>query len=64
MQKTWVLSLIQEDLTCHKATNSMHHNDSACTLEIRNHHYWSPRILEPILLNKRSYRNEKPVYSN
>ena len=46
MQGTQVQSLIQEDLTCHGATEPMHHSFSA-------------RALEPVLCNRRSHRNEK-----
>ena len=45
MQKTQVGSLVWEDCICHGAIK--------CT----SHNYWSPRTLEPVLCNKRSYCN-------
>ena len=65
MQGTQVPSLVWEDLTCCRATKPVRHN------------YWSPQAttteackprllklthLEPVLRNKRSHRNEKPVH--
>ena len=46
MQGTRVGSLIQEDLTCHGATEPRHQSFSACALE-------------PVLCDKRSHRNKK-----
>ena len=51
LQETRVWSLIQEDPTCHGATKPISHNYWACALE-------------PMLHNKRSYRNEKPAHRN
>ena len=50
MQGTRVPTLVQEDSTCEGETKPTHHN------------YWSPHALEPVLRNKRSQRNEKPVH--
>ena len=59
MQGTLVRSLLGEDPTCHGATKPVHHN------------YWphapellKPARLEPVVRNKRSHHNEKPVHHN
>ena len=69
MQGTWVQTLIWEDPTCHRTTKPVHHNYWACALEPTSHNYWAhvpqllkPMQLEPVLCNKRSHRNEKPVH--
>ena len=49
---TQVWSLIQEDSTCCGATKPVHCN------------YWSPSAVEPMLHNRRSRCNEKPVHYN
>ena len=54
MQETWVPSLIREDPTCCIVTKPVHHDCRACALKLRNHNYWSPCTLEPIL-PKRSH---------
>ena len=71
MQGTRVRALVQEDPTCHGTTKPMHHNYWACALEPASHNYWAhvphllkPARLEPVLRNKRSHRNEKPVHRN
>ena len=71
MQGTRVRSLVWEDPTCRGATKPMHHNYWACALEPVSHNYWAhvpqllrPAHLEPMLCNKRSHRNEKPVHHN
>ena len=71
MQRTWVQALVQEDPTCHGATKPVCHNYWACALEPASHNYWSrgpqllkPARLEPMLRNKRSHHNEKPVHRN
>ena len=53
------------------ATKPMRHNYRACVLEPVSHSYWArvpqllkPMRLEPVLCNKRSHCNEKPVYHN
>ena len=51
MQGTRVWSLVREDPTCPGATKPVSHNYRACTLE-------------PVLHNKSSHRNEKPMRSN
>ena len=51
MQGLWVLSLVWEDSTCCRGTNPVCHN------------YWA-RALEPILGNKKSHHNEKPMNCN
>ena len=40
------------------------YNYWACTLDPRNCNYWKPHTLEPVLHNKRSHQNEKPVLCN
>ena len=71
MQGTQVWALVQEDPTCHGATKPMGHNYWACTLEPTSHVYWTcvpqllkPPHLEPVLHNRRSHHNEKPVHRN
>ena len=55
----WVQALVQEGPTCRRATKPVRHN------------YWArmPQLLkpahpEPMLHNKRSHCNEKPVHHN
>ena len=71
MQGTWVRALGQEDPTCCGATKPLCHSYWACTLEPVSHNYWAhmpqllkPTCLEPMLCNKRSHCNEKPVHHN
>ena len=71
MQGTWVRALVQEDPTCHGATKPMSHNYWGCTLEPASHNYWirtpqllKPACLEPVLHNKRSQHNKKPMHCN
>ena len=71
MQGTRVRALVREDSTCHGATKPVHHNYWACALEPASHNYWAhvpqllkPKCLEPVLRNKRSHRNEKPMSHN
>ena len=71
MQGTRVQALVQEDPTCRGATKPVRHNYWACTLEPVSHNYWArvpqllkPTHLEPVLRNKRSHCNEKPVHCN
>ena len=71
MQETQVWALVREDPTCRGATKPIHHNYWACALEPVNHNYWAcmpqllkPVHLEPMLCNKRSHRNKKPVHLN
>ena len=71
MQGTQVRSLVWEDPTCRGAAKPVHHNYWACALEPTSHNYWArvpqllkPACLEPVLHNKRSHRNEKPVHRN
>ena len=68
MQGTWVRALVREDPTCPGATKPVHHSYWACALEPVCHNYWGcmpqllkPVHLEPMLRNKRSHRDEKPV---
>ena len=70
-QGTLVRALVQEDPTCHGATKPVCHNYWACALEPVSHNYWAhkPQLLklvrlEPVLHNKRSHCNEKPVHHN
>ena len=71
MQGTRVWALVREDPTCRGAAKPMRHNYWACALEPASHNYWAhvrqllkPVCLEPVLLKKRSYRNEKPAHHN
>ena len=71
MQGTWVQALVREDPTCRRATKPMCHNYWDCALEPVSHNYWAhapqllkPTCLEPVLHNKRSSHNEKPVHHN
>ena len=71
MQGTQVRALVQEDPTCHGVTKPMCHNYWACTLEPTSHNHWThvpqllkPVHLEPVLRNKRSHHNEKPMHCN
>ena len=56
-QKTWVWSLIQEDPTCHRATEPVRHNYWACALEPGSCKDWSLCALEPALHDKRSHHH-------
>ena len=71
MQGTRVQTLVREDPTCHWATKPVSHNYWACALEAVSHNYWAhvpqllkPTLLEPVLRNKRSHRNEKSMHCN
>ena len=71
MQGTRVRALVREDSTYCRATKPVHHNYWACALEPASHNYWAhvpqllkPVHLEPVLHNKRSHCNEKPVCCN
>ena len=71
MQGTQVRALVREDPTCRGATKPVHHNYWACVLEPASHNYWAhvpqllkPARLEPVLRNKRSHCNEKPMHCN
>ena len=59
MQGTWVRSLVWEDPTCHGATKPMHHNYWACEPQLLK-----PACLQPVLRDKRSHCNEKPMRFN
>ena len=68
---TRVWSLVWEDPTCHGAAKPTCHNCWACAPEPASHNCWAcaPQLrkrmrLEPVLRNKRSHCNEKPVHSN
>ena len=68
MKGTQVQALVWEDLTCHGATEPMHHNYWVCALETTSHNYWAcmpqllkPMHLEPVLHNKRTHHNKKPA---
>ena len=70
-QGTGVRALAREDPTCRGATKPVRHNYWACALELACHNYWAcvpqllkPMCLEPLLHNKRSHHNEKPVHCN
>ena len=66
-----VQALVWEHPTWRGATKPMCHNYCVCTLEPANQNYWAhvsqllkPARLEPVLRNKSSHRNEKPVHRN
>ena len=59
MQGTRVRALVQEDPTCRGATKPMRHNYWAHVPQLLK-----PARLEPVLHNKRSHDNEKPVHHN
>ena len=76
MQMTWVRALVREDPTCCGATKPVSHNYWVHTPQLLKPvhpgpaccNYWAnmlqlpkPAHLEPVLRNKRSHRNEKPV---
>ena len=61
VQGTQVRSLAWEDSTCCKATKAGRHNYWAQVLASTGCNRWSPLTLEPMLRNKRSHPNEKPV---
>jgi len=66
MQETQVRSLIQEDPTCCRATNSLHYNDCALepgspTTEPSHCDYWGGSALEPTLQNKINHLHKRPV---
>ena len=71
-QGTWVWSLVREDPTCRGATKPASHNYWAHARQLpkptrsraRVLQLLKPTRLEPMLHNKRSYRNEKPVHHN
>ena len=50
MQGTWVQVLVREDSACCRSSKPVH-----CK-------YWSPSTLDPMMCNKRSHCNEKPVH--
>ena len=71
MQGTRVQSLVRKDPTCCGATKPVHHSYWACPLESVSHNYWAhvpqllkPVCLEPVLCNKRSHHNGKPMHRN
>ena len=59
MQGTRVRALVREDPTCRGATKPMRHNYWAHVPQLLK-----PARLEPVLHNKRSHDNEKPVHRN
>ena len=62
MQETWVWSLIQEELPCHRATKPMYHNYWASALEPRSYNYWAhvPQLLKPECPRACVLQQEKP----
>ena len=44
VQKTWVLSLVQEDPTCHGVARSVCHNYWAHDLQPRSRNYWAHEL--------------------
>ena len=57
--RTRVQALDWEDPTCRGASKPVCHNYWACVPPLLK-----PTRLEPVLCNKRSHRNEKPVHRN
>ena len=71
MQGTQIPSLGREDSTHLGATKFVHHNCWAGSSEPASRSYWACMLqllmlmcLEPVLCNKRSHHNEKPVHHN
>ena len=78
MQGTRVRALVWEDPTCRGATGPVRHNYWACEPQLLSPRATttepvlsSPQAttteatrLEPVLRNKRSHRNEKPMHRN
>ena len=64
IQGTHVPSLVQEYSTCRGAAKPVHHDYWASSLEPVSGNFWSLHTLEPVLCNKRSPCNEKPMYHN
>ena len=74
MQGILVCSLIRENSTCLGATNPMHHNYWACTLEHTSHNYWActlehtshnywaqaPQLLKPVHPRAHALQQDKP----
>ncbi|KAJ8787666.1 hypothetical protein J1605_022824 [Eschrichtius robustus] len=60
MQGTRVRALVREDPTCREATKPACHT----TTGAREPQLLKPAHLEPVLRNKRSHHNEKPVHRN
>ena len=59
LQGTWTQSLVREDAMCRGATKRVHHKCWARVLQLLK-----PACLEPVLLNRRSHRSERPVHHN
>ena len=59
-----VLRTVQEGPTCCAAAKPVRCNYWACALEPRSRSCWSPGVLEPVLSNKRSHRNERSQHCN
>lgn len=62
MQETWVQSLIQEDPTCHGATELVCHSCWTCAPKPANHNHWAHawQLLKPPHPRTRAQRPEKP----
>ena len=56
---SWVRALVWEDPICHGATKPVCHNYWARVSQLLK-----PVCLEPVLHNKRSHHNKKPVHRN
>ena len=65
MQGTWVRAVVQEDTTCHGVAKPVRVPQllSLCS-RARKPQLLKPAWLEPVLCNKRSHCNEKPVHRN
>ena len=57
MQLAGIWSLVQEDPTCRRKIKPVCHNYWTCVLQLLK-----PTSLEPVLHNKRSICNEKPMH--
>ena len=71
VQKTQVLSPVQEDPACHRAPKPECRSCWACALgpgivtpESVCCNCWGPRALKPVLPNKRGHNSEKPLHCN
>ena len=62
LQETWVQSVVQEDPTHNRATESMRQNYGTYALETKSCNYWRPPALELMLWNERSHCNEKSMH--
>ena len=60
--KTWVWSLVWEDLTCCRAAKPVCHNYGTCAVEPRSHSCWAltPQLLKPMCPTAHAPQQERP----